>query len=263
MFEMPELVKQYAAFGAIALSIPTYWIYFHKIIQGTAKPHVLTWVILASLTMSASILQFVKGAGLGAAPTAIAAVAGYIIAFMAWRRGYMSAVKRIDQVVAALAVVAWVVWLLAGKPWLAITALSVASVLAFTPTIRKSWNAPQDEPVSKYVLSTLRYALATVAVEQFSYVTGSYPLLWVWVNGLFVVMLLVRQQRVTPVEVARTVHYYAVDRRHRAELAFSLACCGGPRYGLPLEQITGDPHLATCNDYGAKIVRWEAHAAAA
>jgi hypothetical protein len=194
-----DSVRPAAATLAILISVPTYVIYFRKIYQRSATPHVVTWLVLSFLTLSAAVLQFSKGAGWGAAPIFAAGAMNGVIAHIAWRRryqpGYNTNVTQLDVVCGALAVLAWVVWLFANQPVLAVNALAAASLLAFWPTIRKSWHAPFSEPVQKYILSTVRYSLATVAVEQFTYVTAIYPALWIAVNGLFVAMLVVRQRQ--------------------------------------------------------------------
>lgn len=202
MLDALEGMRSWAALGAIALTVPTTWIYFHKIRQGVAKPHVLTWGVLASITLSASILQLFSGAGFGTAPLLFAALTGYMFAFMAWRRGYMGVVTAVDYACIALAGVAWAVWLGADQPVMAVAALSAASVMAFAPTFRKSWALPWDEPVSKYALSTFRYILASLAVANYSFVTGFYPTLWIGVNAGLVAFLVVRRRYVPQPVVA-------------------------------------------------------------
>ncbi|MGV9002221.1 MAG: hypothetical protein ACOH18_04705 [Candidatus Saccharimonadaceae bacterium] len=192
-----ELIRTWAPQVAIALTIVTTWIYFRKIHKKLAKPHVLTWAMLASITLSAAILQLSGGAGgWGTAPLLFAALTGYMFAFMAWRHGYMGVVTMIDYICIALALVAWAVWLVADQPALAVAALSVASVMSFLPTFRKSWAHPWDEPVSKYTLSTFRYLFTSIAVAHYNFVTGFYPTLWIGVNAGLVIFLLFRRRYV-------------------------------------------------------------------
>jgi hypothetical protein len=110
----------------------------------------------------------------------------------------MRAVTRTDVACVALALAAWVGWLAADAPALAAVLLTAASVLAFLPTFRKTWVAPDTEPPSKYVLSTVRYILATLAVQTFAVETALYPGAWIVVNATFLVMLLARRRAVQP-----------------------------------------------------------------
>jgi hypothetical protein len=106
----------------------------------------------------------------------------------------MRSITKTDIACGLLAIAAWGVWLGANNPRLAVWSLMFASVLAFTPTIRKSWHGPWDEPTSKYVLSTLRYVLSAIAVQKYSFVTGAYVTLWIGVNGAFVIYLEFRRR---------------------------------------------------------------------
>lgn len=193
MHDLLDLIRPWAAFAAIGMTVPTTWIYFVKIRRGETKPHVLTWTVLPSITLSSAILQLTGGAGWGMTPLLFAAITGYMFAFMAWRRGYMGVVTRLDYACIALSVTAWIVWLAADQAVLAVIALSTASIMAFVPTFRKSWNLPHDEPVSKYALSVLRYGFASIAVVNYSFVTGFYPTLWIGVNAGLTILLIVRR----------------------------------------------------------------------
>jgi hypothetical protein len=266
MFELTDTMKGWAAITAIGLTVPTYWIYFSKIRSRQAKPHPLSWAMLASLTMTAAVLQLTsKGAGWGVVPTFLAAVAGYTIAIWAKRLGYTRSITRLDVVCVALAVVGWVIWITADQPKVAVIAISVASVLAFFPTIRKSWAAPYDEPWSKYAVSTVRYLASTLAVKDYMMVTVLYPGLWVGVNAFVVAFLLIRRHYVAaevPASVrqeVQVIHLYTSDQRDRIETAYYTPCCGGPHWDLPAEAVTDDWRKVTCNNLAE---RWVALGAA-
>lgn len=190
---MYEDIKFYAALGAVLLTIPTTLIYFGSIRRGETKPHVLTWAVLATITLSTAIVQYSAGARWGVTPLLFAALAGYIFAYMAWCRGYTGSITAIDWLCIACSAAAWIVWIEAGQPSTAIIALTTASVMAFLPTLRKSWNQPWDEPISSHVLNIFRYALASIAVANYSLATGLYPGVWAGINATVVILLITRR----------------------------------------------------------------------
>lgn len=70
-------------------------------------------------------------------------------------------------------------------------------MLAFIPTIRKSYIDPYSETLSLYVTNSLRFVLALVAVEQYAFLSTSWIIAWIVGNGALSVLLVVRRRRVS------------------------------------------------------------------
>ena len=72
--------------------------------------------------------------------------------------------------------------------------LTAKLVAGLIPTIRKSWNKPYTETLFSYGLNTFRFAIGLYALETYTVVTYLYPVAWLFANGLFSVILIVRRR---------------------------------------------------------------------
>jgi hypothetical protein len=100
-----------------------------------------------------------------------------------------------DIIFFLLAIVALVFWLFAKQPVISVILLSLTEMLAFIPTIRKSWNKPYTETLSSYVMNTLRFTLGVMALQNYSIITALYPVTWLFANGIFSIILTVRRKQ--------------------------------------------------------------------
>ncbi len=119
-----------------------------------------------------------------------------IVIFLGLKKGKRDIVLA-DKVVLVLTLLTIVIWLFVKRPLLAIILASLADLLAFVPTVRKSWNKPFSETLSLYQLNTLRFGLGAIALEQFSFITAIWPVMWAVCNGLFALMLISRRKTLT------------------------------------------------------------------
>jgi hypothetical protein len=94
-----------------------------------------------------------------------------------------------------MSLIAMAFWLIAKQPITSIFLAVIADLLAFGPTIRKSWNKPQTETLSLYTTNTLRFGLAVIAVKNYTILSTLWPASWVFANGAFAVMLITRRRQ--------------------------------------------------------------------
>ena len=87
-------------------------------------------------------------------------------------------------------------WLIVDQPVVSIVFAVVADLLAFVPTVRKSWHKPHTETVSMYVTNALRFSLVLLALESYNVLSVLWPATWVAGNALFAVMLTLRRRAV-------------------------------------------------------------------
>lgn len=183
--------------GAIAvlLTFVGYVPYIRDTIKGKTQPHVYTWFLWSFVTAIAFALQISDNAGFGASVTLAAAIVCFVIFLLSFRIGKKD-ITSTDTIFLISALVALVVWLFAKQPVLSVVIVSAIDMLAFGPTIRKSWNKPYTETLSSYIINTIRFGLGLFALEHYSIITYLYPLTWFFANGLFSVLLVVRRNQV-------------------------------------------------------------------
>lgn len=85
-------------------------------------------------------------------------------------------------------------WYFTKDPLLSVLLLSSINLFAIVPTIRKSWHTPYGETLVFYVLTVVRFALAIVATENFSFTTVLYPASCVVAQGVFITIVLYRRR---------------------------------------------------------------------
>lgn len=72
----------------------------------------------------------------------------------------------------------------------------LADLLAFVPTIRKSYHDPHSETLSLYITNALRFGLALLAVEHYTYLSSSWIVAWIIGNASLAILLAVRRRQV-------------------------------------------------------------------
>ena len=88
-------------------------------------------------------------------------------------------ITRSDTIVALLSLMAIIFWLIAKQPVVSLILAILADLLAFVPTVRKSYISPYSETLSLYVTNTLRFMLAFFAVEVYTFLSTSWIIAWV------------------------------------------------------------------------------------
>ena len=63
------------------------------------------------------------------------------------------------------------IWIFAKQPVISVILLSLTDMLAFVPTIRKSWNKPHTETLFSYQMNTFRFVLALIALHHYTIIT--------------------------------------------------------------------------------------------
>lgn len=190
-------MKQTIGIIAVILTFVGYIPYIKDTIKGKTKPHIYTWFIWGLVTLIAYFLQVTGGAGPGALVTLAAALVCFFIFLLGARNGDRDITKS-DTVFLIMALIALGLWLFAKQPVLSVILLSTIDMLGFIPTIRKSWNKPYEETLFSYEMNTFRFALAIIALEQYTLVTALYPVSWIIANGLFSIFLIVRRRQLGP-----------------------------------------------------------------
>jgi len=183
------------AIGIVAaiLVFLAYIPYLRDILRGKTHPHIYSWFLWGLLTVVIFGIQITHHAGPGSFVTIVAGTMCLVVLFLSWRIGKRDIVFS-DQVVLVLTLITMALWLLAKQPIIAITLACLTDLLAFIPTVRKSWHKPFSETLSLYQLNALRFGLAVIALDQYSYVNIVWPAMWAVGNGLFAIMLVSRRK---------------------------------------------------------------------
>ncbi len=190
-YDMKELISAIAVVMTFAAYIP----YYRDILKGKTHPHIYSWSLWGLLTVLIVALQIKGGAGPSTFITAAAGLLCIGVIILGLKHGKRD-ITTSDTIVALLALVAITFWLVVDQPLIAIILAVTADLLAFIPTVRKSWNKPHSETLSMYVTNTIRFMMAVIALENFTLLAALWPVAWAVGNGLFSVMLVIRRRQV-------------------------------------------------------------------
>lgn len=191
------------ALGIIATVIAfySYIPYFRDIFRGKTKPHAFSWFIWFLLTAIGFVAQISDDGGAGAWATGFTAFVAFFIFLMALKHGEKEITKS-DWACLSGAFLAIGLWPFTSTPLLSVILITFIDALGFIPTFRKAYKKPHEETLQTYALSAIKFAIAIIALSNYSMVTILYPASLVVMNSLFVLMLMTRRRLKTgPVEV--------------------------------------------------------------
>ncbi len=191
-------MKEALGIIAVILTFLAYIPYYRDVLSGKTHSHIYSWSLWGLLTALIIALQLKGGAGFSA--VAVTAAAGLMcvgIVVLSLRHG-KKYITVSDTVVAILSLVAIGFWVFANQPNISMLLVIVADILAFIPTVRKSWHNPHTETLSLYVTNTIRFGLAFLALSEYNFLSASWIVAWVIANFLFSVILIIRRKQLSP-----------------------------------------------------------------
>jgi hypothetical protein len=167
--------------------------YTRAILFGKIKPHVFSWFVWFLTMGIAAAAQYADHAGIGALPTAVATFNCFLFTIFALLHGEKS-ITRGDWMTFLGALSAIPLWAATGNPLYAVILVTLIDGLGFYPTFRKSWNKPQQEQVTVFVVAAFVSLMTCLAVENQSFITLLYPATLFALEVALVIMLLWRRR---------------------------------------------------------------------
>ena len=195
------LFKQLLGIFATTIAFVGFIPYFRDILRNKTKPHAFTWFVWFLLTFIAFFAQITHNAGPGAWSMGLSALLSFVIFLFSIVKG-KKRIQKTDWASFLGAMISLVLWLMTKQPLYSVILVTLTDLLAFIPTIRKSYSYPHEETLSTFVLAGVKHTISLFALEQVSMVTALYPAYLVGANVFFVSLLLVRRkalsQPITP-----------------------------------------------------------------
>jgi len=186
-----EILGSIAALLAIAQSIP----YIIDIFRGRTKPHLYTYLIWSIVTAIAFLGQAKAGGGPGAWTTGVMAAISVGVLLLCVRYGTKD-ITNLDGVFLAGAMAAIALWLVTNDPLSSVVLATLIDVLAFFPTIRKTYRDPRSETLISYIANLFRHPLSILALASYSLTTVIYPAGLFVINAILVTIIVVRRKSI-------------------------------------------------------------------
>jgi len=177
---------------AIILSFVGSGIYIWSILQGKTKPHFYTHFVWAILTFIAFFAQIHDKGGAGAWATGATAFTILVTAILTLKYGTKD-ITRGDKISLIAALLAIIPWILTDTPLWSVILITVIDLLAYYPTLRKSWNSPHEEALLAYTIGTVKFSLSVISLSNFTIITTLYPVAIIIANILLISICLWRR----------------------------------------------------------------------
>jgi hypothetical protein len=185
--------KELLSAVAIALTLLAYFPYIRSIIQGTVKPHVLSWVIWGTTTFVVFLAQLDDNGGAGAWPMGVSGVITIFIALLAYLQRSDVSITKTDWLFFVSAMSSLPFWYLTSDALWAVVILTTVDVLGFGPTVRKAYALPHSESLLFFALFTARNLIVVMALENYTVTTVLFPAVIAAACALLIAMVTYRR----------------------------------------------------------------------
>jgi hypothetical protein len=171
--------------GAITLAaiIP----YVLDVLRGLTRPNVVTWFLWTLNGLILASAQSIAGASWTLSVLVASTISTAIVTVLAIPLG-QSKYGVLDGICLAMALAAIGGWWWTANPLSAIVLGVLAEVFAVTPTIAKTYRAPETETPITYWVTSLATLMSLVASTKFDIANLLFPIYSVAVNTLIAVM---------------------------------------------------------------------------
>lgn len=179
-----EILVIIASLLAIAGNIP----YLMDVIKGRVKPHPYTWFLWTIVSFVVFFGQLAKGAGIGAIPTAASEIFTLIIFLLSIRHGFKNPPKT-DKYFLLIALCGLIPWYITKDPTISVVIVVTIDLIAFIPTLRKTYCHPKSETPLLYGSNVLRHSLILSTLGAYNLATMLHSISMIITNSIMVIFI--------------------------------------------------------------------------
>jgi hypothetical protein len=176
---MKELLAIIAAIITIGGNIP----YIRDAFRKRVKPHPYTWLVWTIVTGSTFFGQLEKGAGVGVLPTGVSGLFTLTIFVFSLRYGFKYIV-RTDTIFLVVALLGLIPWFITDDPTISVIIAVSIDVVAFIPTIRKTWRHPKTETPVLYSANVIKHILTLFSLQTYNITTTLHSIAMIITNSI-------------------------------------------------------------------------------
>lgn len=194
MFDLTVLMIIIASLLAIVGNLS----YLRDALAGRVKPHPYTWFIWSIVSMTTFLGGLAEGAGIGAIPTGIAEGFTIIIFLLSLRYLFQDRaqhIRPIDNYFLAIALLGLIPWALTKDPTISVVIVVGIDVVAFIPTLRKTWTHPETEQPLLYSMNVGRHVLTLLSLGSYNIATTIHSIAMIGINALMVLFIQRKRRR--------------------------------------------------------------------
>lgn len=166
--------------------------YLRDAITGKVKPHPYTWFVWSIVSMVTFFGGLAKGAGIGAIPTGIAEGFTVIIFLLSLKYLFQKRtqqIRPIDTYFLIAALLGLIPWVLTKDPTISVIIVVAIDLIAFIPTLRKTWVHPETEKPLLYGMNVGRHALTLLSLGSYNVATTIHSVAMICANTTMVLFI--------------------------------------------------------------------------
>jgi hypothetical protein len=170
------LSSNFAIFGAL-LSFAGTISYVIDTLKGKTKPNRVSWLMWAAAPLIAFAAELTQGVGVQSLFTFVSGFGPLLVlaASFVRRKSYWKLTK-FDFICGILSALALTLWAITGKGDVAILFSILADLFAATPTIVKSYKAPQTENAVAFFAGAIGGAIVLLTIKNWTFANYGFPL---------------------------------------------------------------------------------------
>lgn len=162
--------------------------YLIDVFKRRVEPHAYTWFIWSIVSCVIFFGQVAKGAGVGAIPTAASEVFTILIFFFSLKNGFKH-VRKIDHLFLALALLGLIPWALTKDPTISVIIVVAIDLVAFVPTLRKTYKHPETETPVLYSMNVLRHGMMLFSLQAYNIATMLHSFSMIITNTMMTIFI--------------------------------------------------------------------------
>lgn len=182
---MKEAFAVVAAIFAVVGNIS----YFRDVLSKRVKPHPYTWFVWTIVSGVTFFGQLAKGAGVGALPTGVAETFTLVIFLYSLQYGFKQ-VTKIDTYFLIFALLGLIPWYVYKDPTVSIIVVVSIDVIAFIPTLRKTWLETATESPELYGMNVARHIATLFSLQAYNIATTLHSIVMIVVNAIMTFLII-------------------------------------------------------------------------
>ncbi len=181
-------MREFLVFVAVILAIVGNVPYLKNVLQKKIQPHPYTWLVWSIVSAVTFFGQLMKGGGIGSIPAGVAEAFTIVIFLFSLRYGFKNIMKK-DTYFLIFALLGLIPWALTNDPTISVITVVSIDVIAFIPTLRKTWQYPRTETPILYAMNVLRHLLTLFSLQTYNIATTLHSIAMIAINSLMTVFI--------------------------------------------------------------------------
>lgn len=191
-------MKEVFAVVATILAIIGNTSYLKDVWRGRVQPHPYTWFVWSIVSMTTFFGGLAKGAGIGALPTGVAEGFTVIIFLFSLKylfQGKTGHIRMIDNYFLAICLLGLIPWAITKDPTISVVIVVLIDIVAFIPTLRKTWAHPRSEQPLLYEMNVARHILTLFSLQSYNIATTFHSIAMICTNSVMTLFIKHRKDR--------------------------------------------------------------------